>query len=225
MRQRNAKSSLIARLQIDQLQGLNIYFRRLLRMDLHNFADWPSSIKVLCWILLLVLLLVFGYFVSIKPQLAALAHAQEQQEKLLNDLKVKQKKLIDLQQNQAQLQQLKQVLQQQFAELPQSAEMATLLEQVQRAGAKSGLKIKNIRLESTVQHAFLLEQPIMIEAEGDYHAFGRFASVLTELPQLLSVHDFAIQTIESTDASLLIPKLEYRIQAKTYRYAPLAQPL
>lgn len=224
MRQRNVKSSVITRLQIDKLLGLNLYFRRLARIDLHNFADWPSSIKVLSWILLFVFLLIFGYWVGIKPQIAALEHAQEQQEKLLNELKVKQKQLIDLQQSQVQLQQLKQLLQQQFSQLPKSSEIALLLEQVQRAGGKSGLKVKNIRLENTVQHAFLLEQPIMIDAEGDYHAFGRFASELAEFPQLLSVHDFVIQAIENDTSSLVIPRLEYRIQAKTYRYAPLLQP-
>lgn len=221
MRQQHVKSSFIERLQLGRRQGLNRYLRRLARMDLHQFASWPHLIKVLCWIILFVVLIMLGYWVWIKPQQQSLARAQLQQQNLLNQLKLQQKQLINFKQSQIQLQQLQNDLEQQFAQLPKATDVATLLEDIQQAGIKSGLKIKNIRLESTVQQALLIEQPIMIEAQGDYHAFGRFASKLAELQYLVSLHDFVIQRIETQEKQLDSHVLEYHIQAKTYRYVSL----
>ncbi len=217
MRQQHVKNFFIERLHLDRRQGLSQYLRRLARMDLHNVSSWPGLVKLLCWSILFALLLVLGYWIWINPQQAALARAQAQQQKLLSGLQAEHKQLLNFKQNQAQLQQLQHELQQQLTQLPKSAEVAKLLEAVQQAGTKSGLKIKNIRLESTVQQALLIEQPILIEAQGDYHAFGRFASALAELPHLVNLHDFVIQTV-AQQQPLELPVLEYSVQAKTYRY-------
>ena len=61
----------------------------------------------------------------------------------------------------------------------------------------SGLKFKNIRLEDEVKQEIFIEQPITIEATGDYHAFGAFVSSTAALPRIVTMHDFVV------DAALL----------------------
>jgi type IV pilus assembly protein PilO len=43
-----------------------------------------------------------------------------------------------------------------------------------------------------VKQEFFIEQPISIDATGDYHSFGSFVSSLAALPRIVTLHDFTI---------------------------------
>ncbi|MFX7629037.1 type 4a pilus biogenesis protein PilO, partial [Acinetobacter baumannii] len=81
-------------------------------------------------------------------------------------------KLRNLQQYQLQLQEMQANFNQQLEQLPKETEIPSLVEDINLTGVNSGLKFKNIRLEDEVKQEIFIEQPITIEAPGDYHAFG-----------------------------------------------------
>lgn len=70
-----------------------------------------------------------------------------------------------------------------------------------------------------VKQEFFIEQPISIEATGDYHAFGAFVTEVAALPRIVTLHDFVVEAgkADSLKASD-IPVVNYSIKAKTYRY-------
>ena len=82
----------------------------------------------------------------------------------------------------------------------------------------SGLKFKNIRLENEVKQEFFIEQPISIEATGDYHAFGAFTTGIAALPRIVTLHDFTVEAKQDTEKKSDIPVINYTVKAKTYRY-------
>lgn len=158
-----------------------------------------------------------GYFLAIKPKLDAISTAQAQEQNLLNEFREKDSKLRNLQQYQVQLQEMESNFNQQLAQLPKETEIPSLVEDINMTGVNSGLKFKNIRLENEVKQEFFIEQPISIDATGDYHAFGAFVSAIAALPRIVTLHDFVIegkQVKEKAD----IPEISYSVKAKTYRY-------
>ena len=158
--------------------------------------------------------LALGYFIVIQPKLQAIDNAQAQESNLLNEFREKDSKLRNLQQYQVQLQEMQANFNQQLEQLPKETEIPSLVEDINLTGVNSGLKFKNIRLEDEVKQEIFIEQPIAIEATGDYHAFGAFVSSIAALPRIVTMHDFTVDVSPAKDNKSDIPVLNYSIKAK-----------
>jgi type IV pilus assembly protein PilO len=194
------------------------FFQQFNTLDMNNYGSWPASVKITCWIFIFLAVLALGYFVVIKSQLEEIANAQAKEQSLLNEFKEKDSKLRNLQQYQTQLQEMEANFNQQLQQLPKETEIPSLVEDINLTGVNSGLKFKNIRLENEVKQEFFIEQPISIEATGDYHAFGAFTTGIAALPRIVTLHDFTVEAKEDTQKKSDIPVINYTVKAKTYRY-------
>ncbi len=198
---------------------LDQFIQQFNTLDPNNYGSWPASVKVTCWIFIFLLVGAVGYFLAIKPKLEAISNAQAQEQNLLQEFREKDSKLRNLQQYQAQLQEMEANFNQQLEQLPKETEIPGLVEDINVTGVNSGLKFKNIRLEDEIKQEFFIEQPIDIQATGDYHAFGAFVSGIAALPRIVTLHDFTIEGKASTDKKAAdIPEVTYSVKAKTYRY-------
>ena len=196
---------------------LDKFLQQFNTLDMNNYGSWPLSVKITCWIFTFIAVCLLGYFLAIRSKLDDISTAQAQEQNLLNEFREKDSKLRNLQQYQKQLQEMEANFNQQLAQLPKETEIPSLVEDINMTGVNSGLKFKNIRLENEVKQEFFIEQPISIEATGDYHAFGAFTSAIAALPRIVTLHDFVIegkQLKEKAD----IPEISYSVKAKTYRY-------
>ena len=194
------------------------FFQQFNTLDTNNYGSWPIAVKITCWIVMFLVVCVIGYFLAIKPKLDSIDLAKAQETNLLNEFREKDSKLRNLQQYQVQLQQMEMNFNEQLQQLPKETEIPNLVEDINLTGVSAGLKFKNIRLESEVQQEFFIEQPISIEANGEYHAFGRFVSGIAALPRIVTLHDFVISSTPSKDKKSDIPEIAYSLKAKTYRY-------
>lgn len=194
------------------------FFQQFNTLDMNNYGSWPLSVKITSWIFIFLAVLALGYFVVIKSQLEAIENAKAQEQSLLNEFKEKDSKLRNLQQYQTQLQEMEANFTQQLEQLPKETEIPSLVEDINLTGVNSGLKFKNIRLENEVKQEFFIEQPISIEATGDYHAFGAFVTGIAALPRIVTLHDFTVEAKEDTQKKSDIPVVNYTVKAKTYRY-------
>jgi len=195
---------------------LEAFLQQFNTLDTHNYGSWPFSVKLTCWVFLFLLVCAIGYFLAIRPKLEAISNAQAQEQNLLNEFREKDSKLRNLQQYQAQLQEMEANFNEQLEQLPKETEIPGLVEDINVAGVSSGLKFKNIRLESEIRQEFFIEQPIDIQATGDYHAFGSFVSTIAALPRIVTLHDFEITSTQAQNSD--IPEVNYAVKAKTYRY-------
>ncbi|MGG2096747.1 type 4a pilus biogenesis protein PilO [Acinetobacter haemolyticus] len=194
------------------------FFQQFNTLDMNNYGSWPWSVKVTCWIFILLAVAALGYFVVIQKQLQTIANAEAREQSLLNEFREKESKLRNLQQYQTQLQEMEANFNQQLEQLPKETEIPSLVEDINLTGVNSGLKFKNIRLEKEVRQEFFIEQPISLEATGDYHAFGTFATGIAALPRIVTLHDFIVEAKEDTQKKSDIPVVHYTVKAKTYRY-------
>jgi type IV pilus assembly protein PilO len=202
---------------------LEKFFQQFSTLDMDNYGSWPLSVKVTCWILIILMIGLLGYFLAIKSKLENISNAQAQEQNLLNEFREKDSKLRNLQQLQAQLQEMEANFNQQLEQLPKETEIPGLVEDINVSGVNSGLKFKNIRLENEVKQEFFIEQPISIEATGDYHAFGSFVSGIAALPRIVTLHDFDISATENKEKKTDIPQVTYNVKAKTYRYIGITE--
>ena len=127
------------------------FFQQFNTLDMNNYGSWPLSVKITCWIFVFLAVSALGYFLVVKPQLDQIANAQVQEQNLLNEFKEKDSKLRNLQLLQAQLQEMEASFNQQLEQLPKETEIPSLVEDINLTGVNSGLKFKNIRLESEVK--------------------------------------------------------------------------
>ena len=163
---------------------LEQFFQQFNTLDMNNYGGWSLSVKITCWFFVFLAVVALGYFVVIKKQLDNITNAEAQEQSLLNEFKEKDSKLRNLQQYQTQLQEMEANFNQQLEQLPKETEIPSLVEDINLTGVNSGLKFKNIRLENEVKQEFFIEQPISMEATGDYHAFGAFVTGIAALPRV-----------------------------------------
>lgn len=194
------------------------FFQQFNTLDPNNYGSWPLSVKITCWIFIVILVFMLGYFGFIRGKIEAISQASAQEQNLLNEFREKESKLRNLQQYQIQLQEMEARFNQQLEQLPKETEIPSLVEDINLSGVNSGLKFKNIRLEPEIKQEFFIEQPIAIEATGDYHAFGSFVSSIAGLSRIVTLHDFTITGTENKEKKSEIPVIDYVVKAKTYRY-------
>jgi type IV pilus assembly protein PilO len=194
------------------------FFQQFNTLDMNNYGGWPLSVKITCWFFVYFAVVALGYFIVIRSQIDTISNAQAKEQTLLNEFREKDSKLRNLQQYQAQLQEMEANFNQQLEQLPKETEIPSLVEDINLTGVNSGLKFKNIRLEDEVKQEFFIEQPISIDATGDYHAFGAFVSGIAALPRIVTLHDFVVEAKQDTEKKSDIPIINYSINAKTYRY-------
>src|SRR5690606_10922679 len=150
------------------------FFQQFNTLDPNNYGSWPLSVKISCWISIVILVFMLIYFALTRSTIESISHASAQEQNLLNEFREKESKLRNIQQYQIKLQEMEARFKQQLEQLPKETEIPGLVEDINLSGVNSGLKFKNIRLEPEIKQEFFIEQPIAIEATGDYHAFGSF---------------------------------------------------
>ncbi|MGL3043498.1 type 4a pilus biogenesis protein PilO [Acinetobacter pecorum] len=199
------------------------FFQQFNTLDPNNYGSWPLTVKITCWIFIAALAFAVIYLVMIRSTIESISQASAQEQNLLNEFREKESKLRNLQQYQIQLQEMEARFNQQLEQLPKETEIPGLVEDINLSGVNSGLKFKNIRLEPEIKQEFFIEQPIAIEATGDYHAFGSFVSSIAGLSRIVTLHDFTITGTENKEKKSEIPVIDYVVKAKTYRYVGNAE--
>lgn len=199
------------------------FFQQFNTLDPNNYGSWPLLVKITWWIFIAALAFAVIYFVMIRSTIESISQASTQEQNLLNEFREKESKLRNLQQYQIQLQEMEARFNQQLEQLPKETEIPGLVEDINLSGVNSGLKFKNIRLEPEIKQEFFIEQPIAIEATGDYHAFGSFVSSIAGLSRIVTLHDFTITGTENKEKKSEIPVIDYVVKAKTYRYVGNAE--
>ena len=47
---------------------LDKFLQQFNTLDMNNYGSWPLSVKITCWILIVMMIGILGYFVMIKGQ-------------------------------------------------------------------------------------------------------------------------------------------------------------
>lgn len=194
-------------------------------LDAEDFGEWSKPVQVISWVVLSALIVAGAYFLLVTPIKEETAGVVADRELVLQDFAKHDLDLKSALQYQEQLHALEKRFQEQLMQLPKETEISGLVEDIHKSGGLSGFKIQNITLEPESPKEVFIQQPILIEAVGDFHTFGGFVEAVSALPRIVTIQSFLIKVQSNKNSSfgggadiLDIPKIEYRINANTYRY-------
>lgn len=184
-------------------------------LDMHNTATWPVPGKILVGVLVMMVLLTLGYSLHLRELQERLALARAREAELKQVFVGKAHQAAHLQPCLEQMRTMEGAFATLLRQLPGDSEVPGLLEDISRTGLGSGLEFEEIRLLPEVNQPFYIELPIQISATGAYHDLATFVSALSALPRIVTLHDFSIRPLDSSDG----PTLRMTVQARTYRSA------
>ncbi|MEM1411586.1 MAG: type 4a pilus biogenesis protein PilO [Pseudomonadota bacterium] len=185
--------------------------------DFSDLGNATSAVKGFLLGLLLIALLVAGYFLMNKEKKEELERAQAQELTLRADFEEKQSKAANLAAYEQQLEDMQELLETMFRQLPSKTEMDKLLVDISQSALAAGIDVQLFEPQLEAQQDFYAERPIAIRMLGNYHEFGDFVDAVAALPRvvILTMHNVSLRRAdrEANDGRLILEG-----QVKTYRY-------
>jgi type IV pilus assembly protein PilO len=186
----------------------------LKNLDPKNLGAWPIGVKAGALALILVAILVLGYFADWSGQWDELRTAQAKEEELKNTYKGKKALAVNLDAYKQRLAEIDRAFGTLLKQLPNRAEMDGLISDINQAGLGRGLQFELFRpAAGETMSEFYAELPITIRVIGNYHDLGGFASDIGKLSRIVLLQDIAITGGKEKDSPLTMDAV-----AKTYRY-------
>ena len=184
----------------------------LQRINPNDPGGWPTKIKAGALTILLSLLIFAGYFFVWEEQWVELETAEAEEETLKQNFLTKKRSAVNLAVMQQQLIEIEKSLGTMLKQLPNKSELDALLVDVNRAGLGRGLQFELFKpAASELIKEFYAELPVTVRVTGNYHDIGAFASDVSRLSRIVTLHD--IEILPGKDQQLILSAT-----AKTFRY-------
>ncbi len=180
-------------------------------LDTSDPGVWPLAPRVTVMICLLAATLGAFWWFDWQDQADILAQ-REQEEIQLRESWVSKKKLaVNLDEHRRQLAEIDTQFGALLKQLPNRAEMDSLLSDINQAGLGRGLQFELFKPGANVVKEFYAEMPIDIRVTGGYHELGEFVSDVARMPRIVTLNNVAINADKDG-------RLKLEAKAITYRY-------
>ena len=186
-------------------------FDELNKLDLKTLADWPLPTKLGMLAVLLVAIVVAGWWFDWRGGMEALDTAKQKEAELRSTFTVKKNQAINLDAYKKQLADIEQAFGALLKQLPNKQEMDALITDINQAGLGRGLQFDLFKPEGETLTEFYAETPIRVKVSGGYHDLAAFVSDVSKLSRIVTLQDISI---EPTKEGVL--NMDAII--KTYRY-------
>jgi type IV pilus assembly protein PilO len=184
----------------------------LRRLNPRDIGSWPALPKLGALLLLLVLLIIAGYFLDWSNQWDELSAARAKEDGLRSAFLDKKRQAINLDAYRKQLADIEQSFGAMLKQLPNRSEMEALLSDINQAGLGRGLQFDLFKPASAeIMSDFYAELPIQIKLIGNYHDVGAFASDVSQLSRIVTLNNLALAL--DKDGMLVMDAT-----ARTFRY-------
>ena len=180
-------------------------------LDPKDPGVWPLIPRIIILAgMFAVLLLLAGWF-GWQSQFEELDVKQAEERKLKDDWLTKKKQAVNLDEYKNQLAEIERSFGALLKQLPNAAEMESLLIDINQAGLGRGLQFELFKPGSEAVKDFYAELPISIKITGNYHDLGAFAGDVAKLPRIVTLNDIRIESGKSSEMGM-------EAVAKTFRY-------
>lgn len=181
-------------------------------LDPKDPGAWPLIPRIIILFGIFVALLLLAAWFGWQGQMEELDSKEQEETKLKDDWLNKKKQAINLDAYRNQLAEIERSFGALLKQLPNAAEMESLLVDINQSGLGRGLQFELFKPGSEAVKDFYAELPITINVTGNYHDFGAFAGDIAKLPRIVTLNDVKIAPIEKSNV------LTLSTVAKTFRY-------
>ena len=190
------------------LQGVLDDFRNLNPKDV---GAWPLAPRIASLFGLFALILVLGWFLVCSEGIDTLELKQQEETRLRNDFLSKKKQAVNLDLYVQQLNEIDRSFGALLKQLPNKAEVESLLVEINQSGMGRGLQFELFKPSPEVVKDFYAELPISVKITGNYHDFGAFAGDIGQLSRIVTLNN--VQITPAKDGVLTMDAV-----TKTFRY-------
>lgn len=180
-------------------------------LDPNDPGVWPLAPRIAVFVALLLGVVAAIWWFDWQEQVAVLEQREAEEVQLRQDWVTKKKLAINLEAYKLQLEDIDRQFGALLKQLPNKAEMDSLLSDINQAGLGRGLQFELFKPGSDVVKDFYAEMPIDVRITGRYADFGAFAEDVANMSRIVTLSDLAVEG--QKDGAL---KLDAK--AITYRY-------
>ena len=192
-----------------------IDFRRLAEdfkgLDPQDPGMWPVAPRVVVALCLLVLTVAGFWWFDWQEQVETLEARQAEEVQLRDSWVTKKRQAVNLEEHRRQLAEIDRQFGALLKQLPNRAEMDSLLSDINQAGLGRGLQFELFKPGADVIKEFYAEMPIDVRLTGVYHDLGEFVADLASMPRVVTLGDVGIEADRDG-------RLKLQAKAVTYRY-------
>lgn len=195
-----------------------------------KFETWPQPLRIGAGLVVCALIVAISWFVINQDQSDELTGLIGKETQLREEYKTKARQAANLDAYKDQIVELESLLDAQLRQLPNSNEVANLLDDISFIAQDNGLNLLSIKWEPEVQQEIYTELPMSINVTGTYEQLGSFSADTAALPRIVTIDKFSLQQVESKDSNKNKDKtvktgtgendnlLSMDMLAKTFRY-------
>ncbi len=176
-----------------------------------DVGAWPLVPRVVSLFVLFILILFLGWFLVCSDGVDTLELKQQEEAKLRNDFLSKKKLAANLDLYVQQLNEIDRSFGALLKQLPNKAEVESLLVEINQSGMGRGLQFELFKPGPEVVKDFYAELPISVKLTGSYHDFGAFAGDIGRLSRIVTLNN--VQVTPAKDGTLTMDAV-----TKTFRY-------
>ena len=181
--------------------------------DVNKLHLQPKPVQLLLAIALAALLVGVGYFALFQSQLEELTVAQEKEEQLKQEFTEKAIRAASLDNLKLELEQIQESTRVLLKQLPTSAEIPTLIQELHQAAAKNGLTMSLVTPEAKVIEGPIERVPFSISVSGNYEQIAQFARDVGQMSRIVTLANITLVTGEGDNKG----KLVFTAMANTYK--------
>ncbi|MDP2870130.1 type 4a pilus biogenesis protein PilO [Methyloversatilis sp.] len=180
-------------------------------LDPKDVGNWAILPKLAVLLGLLIAAVAAGWWFLWEPLMVELEQKRAEEESLKEQWLQKKGEAVNLEQYQQQLSDIDRSFGALLKQLPNKAEMESLLVDISQAGLSRGLQFEIWRPGSEAVKDFYAELPITLRVTGGYHDLGSFAGDVAKLSRIVTIGSIGIES--GKDGLLKMDAV-----ATTYRY-------
>jgi type IV pilus assembly protein PilO len=180
-------------------------------LDPNDPGLWPAAPRVAVFIALLVATVAAAWWFDWRDQAMLLEQREAEEVQLRQDWVSKKRLAVNLAEYKRQLEETDRQFGALLKQLPNRAEMDSLLSDINQAGLGRGLQFELFKPGSDVVKDFYAEMPIDVRIVGAYHDLGAFASDVARMPRIVTLGNIALEGQKEGT-------LKLEAKAITYRY-------
>jgi type IV pilus assembly protein PilO len=183
---------------------------------LGDLAKIPTKQKATLAVLFCLLVGVGYYYLYYREASQRVASLESTLANLRSKIKEQEVIAGNLKSFQEEVRRLEEQLSLLLEQLPNSAEIPSLLKSVSDLGKESGLEFLRFAPGGEAKKEFYAEIPVSISVTGDYHSFALFADKVSHYPRIVNLSNIAFTAPRPAGDNLVLETIT--CTATTYRF-------
>lgn len=181
-------------------------------LDPNDPGVWPVAPRIAVLLAILVATVAGGWWFFWQDRIDTLEQREAEEFTLRDEWVSKKRQSVNLDVHLEQLAEIDRQFGALLRQLPNRAEMDSLLADINQAGLGRGLQFELFKPGGDVVKEFYAEMPISVRVAGTYHDLGAFAGDVAKMPRIVTLNNLVIDRPKPGEP------LKMDATAVTYRY-------